>query len=87
MNDVYGRVRQVIRKQIHDPTRTLPTNTHFHDHLHFDSLEAMELVLNLEEEFDIEIPDEEADRLNTVGDLVAFVEKQLNPPGGKHGTA
>ncbi|WP_300792806.1 MULTISPECIES: acyl carrier protein, partial [Helicobacter] len=45
------------------------------DDLGADSLDVVELVMALEEKFEIEIPDEEAEKIQTVGDVVAYIEK------------
>ncbi len=47
----------------------------FVDDLGADSLDVVELVMALEEKFEIEIPDEEAEKIQTVGDVVAYIEK------------
>jgi len=51
---------------------------HFIDDLGADSLDTVELVMAFEEEFDIEIPDEDAEKLETVGDAVKYLNERLN---------
>ena len=46
------------------------------DDLGADSLDTVELIMELEKEFDIQIPDEEAEKIATVGDAIAFIENQ-----------
>ena len=50
----------------------------FKDDLGADSLDIAELVMELEDEFDMEIPDEEAEKINTVGDALDYIEKLEN---------
>lgn len=49
----------------------------FRDDLGFDSLDDVEVIMSIEEEFDIEIADDEAQRFNTVGELVPYVERLI----------
>ena len=55
----------------------MTSEAHFIDDLGADSLDTVELVMAFEEEFDIEIPDEDAERLETVGDAITYLNKQL----------
>ena len=50
----------------------------FTNDLGADSLDTVELIMELEKEFDVQIPDEEAEKIVTVGDAVAFIEKAQN---------
>ncbi|MCH8044128.1 MAG: acyl carrier protein [Planctomycetes bacterium] len=47
-----------------------------------DSLDLVELVMELDEEFDISIPDDVAQRIQTIGDLMRYIEQQRRKPGG-----
>ena len=55
----------------------ITTDTTFEDDLGADSLDIAQIVMGIEEEFEIEIPDEEAEKIQLVGDLVKFVEEQI----------
>ncbi|MCK6465108.1 MAG: acyl carrier protein [Phycisphaerae bacterium] len=55
----------------------ITAETSFVDDLNADSLDTVELVMELEDEFDTSIPDEEAEKIKTVGDAVAYVEKMI----------
>lgn len=59
--------RDLSRDDITDETR-------FREDLHADSLDAVELVMAIEEAFDIEIPDEASEKFNTVGDVLKYLE-------------
>jgi acyl carrier protein len=74
--------RQVIRvvaAQMGEHEETVTRDTHLADDLHADSLDAIELVMQLEDAFDIAIPDEDAEKLLTVGQIVDHVRGKLAP--------
>jgi acyl carrier protein len=73
MSDVKNRVIQIIEKQFGVETAKISDETHFIDDLGADSLATVEFVMALEEEFGIEIPDTEAEKIRTVGKAVEFV--------------
>jgi acyl carrier protein len=60
---------------------SITADTLFHD-FGADSLDTVELVMELEEEFDISIPDDVAERLRTVGDVIRYIEERLRRQGG-----
>jgi acyl carrier protein len=70
-------VIDVIRRHLQVPDRQVNAQTRFIDDLGADSLALVELTLVFEETFDIDIPDEEADRIRTVRDAIISVEKSL----------
>jgi acyl carrier protein len=70
-------VIDVIRRHLHAHDRRLDARTRFIDDLGADSLALVELTLVFEETFDIDIPDEEANRIRTVRDAIISVEKNL----------
>lgn len=71
---VQGKVIKIIEEQLGvDPDRVKPEAS-FIDDLGADSLDIVELVMAMEEEFDIEIPDEEAEKLKTVSDVVSYLQ-------------
>jgi acyl carrier protein len=74
--EIESQVIQVIRRELHAIDRRLDGGTRL-DHLGADSLSLVKLTLTFEEAFDIEIPDEEADRIRTVRDAVATVERYV----------
>ena len=53
-------------------------DSHLVEDLGADSLDVVELVMALEEKFDINVPDEDAEKISTVGDIVAYIEKAKN---------
>jgi acyl carrier protein len=75
--EIATQVIDVIRRQLHASDRKLDTRTRFVDDLGADSLALLELTIVFEETFDIDIPDEEAEKLRTVRDAIISIEKCL----------
>lgn len=77
MSDVFDKVKEIIVDQLDVEESTVTMEASFKDDLEADSLDVVELVMELEDEFDLEIADEEAEQINTVGDAVNHInEKQ-----------
>ena len=70
------RVRQIIMDQLGVSAEQVTPDASFIDDLGADSLDTVELVMALEEEFGIEIPDEDAEKITTVGDAVKYIEEK-----------
>jgi acyl carrier protein len=68
------RVKEIIAKELDVDIKQLTPEAKFIEDLGADSLDIVELVMALEEEFNIEIPDEEADKLKTVGDAMNYLK-------------
>ena len=73
---VQDKVRSIIAEQLGVKLEEVTPQASFIDDLGADSLDTVELVMALEEEFGIEIPDEEAEKLATVGDAVKYIEEK-----------
>jgi len=71
---VVDRVKEIIVEQLGVSPEQVTETASFVDDLRADSLDTVELVMALEEEFDIEIPDEEAEKIKTVQDAIKFIE-------------
>ena len=69
------KIRQIIADQLGVKKEEVTDSAKFVDDLGADSLDTVELVMALEEEFGIEIPDEEAEKLVTVGDALRYIEE------------
>jgi acyl carrier protein len=78
-NQVPDDIRRVIQKRLDVAEDRVIPDASFREDLGADSLALMDLSLALEEAFNIEIPDDEADKIRTVRDAVNFVEKQVRP--------
>ena len=70
------KVRQIIAEQLGVKKEEVTDNAKFVDDLGADSLDTVELVMALEEEFGVEIPDEDAEKLVTVGDALRYIEEK-----------
>ncbi len=74
--NVAEKIKQIVSEQLGvDEAEVTPTAS-FVDDLGADSLDTVELVMAFEEAFEIEIPDEEAEKIRTVQDAIAYVEKK-----------
>ena len=71
------RVKKIIVEQLGVSPEQVTTEASFIDDLGADSLDTVELVMALEEEFDIEIPDEDAEKITTVGEAIEYVEDHV----------
>lgn len=76
MTDTFKRIETITREHLGiNPGKKLGKNSAF-DSIGADSLDKVELVMAFEEEFDMEIPDDEAATLKTLGDAQAYIEKR-----------
>jgi acyl carrier protein len=71
------RVKQIIVDQLGVAAEQVTPEASFIDDLGADSLDTVELVMALEEAFDIEIPDEDAEKIQTIGDAIAYLKENL----------
>ena len=76
MSDVLERVKKMVVEHLDAEEAKVSMNAHFIDDLGADSLDTVELVMASEEEFDIEIPDDAAEHIQTVGDAVKFITEK-----------
>ena len=74
MASIEERVREIIIEQLGVNAEQVVTDAKFVEDLGADSLDTVELVMALEEEFGAEIPDEEAEKLTTVGEATKYIE-------------
>jgi acyl carrier protein len=77
MADVEQRVKNVISEQLGVAVDDLKPESHINNDLGADYLDDVELIMDLEDEFDIEIPDEVAEELRTVGAIVEYVRGRV----------
>jgi len=71
---IFDEVKEVVVEQLNVSPDEVKEDSKFSDDLGADSLDVVELVMSLEEKFDIEIPDEDAEKIATVADAIAFIE-------------
>lgn len=70
-----ARVKEIIVEELGVEADKVTSEASFVDDLGADSLDTVELVMALEEEFGIDIPDEDAEKMRTVGDAVAYIQE------------
>ena len=75
--DLEQRVSAIIVEQLGATREEIVPEASFTDDLGVDSLTMVELVMAMEETFDIEIPDEDAEKIQTIGDAVSYVKEKL----------
>jgi acyl carrier protein len=73
-DDIETKVREIIIEQLGVDAAQVKTEASFVNDLGADSLDTVELVMALEEAFDMEIPDEEAEKIQTVGQAVSYIQ-------------
>jgi len=73
-SDVETKVKEIVCEQLGVSEEEVAPNASFIEDLGADSLDIVELVMALEEEYDLEISDEEAEKIRTVGDVVGYIE-------------
>ncbi len=77
MSNVEERVKDIIVEELGVEREKLTGEASFMEDLGADSLDTVELVMAFEKEFDIDIPDEEAEKLRTVGDALKYLHEKL----------
>ena len=77
MSDIAKRVKEIVAEQLGVEEAQVLTESSFMDDLGADSLDTVELVMALEEEFDIEIPDEDAEKIQTVNDAIEYITDHI----------
>ncbi|MEG4074640.1 acyl carrier protein [Microcoleus sp. Pol14C2] len=75
---MYEKVKAVVAKQLEVDASQVTINANFANDLGADSLDAVELIMAIEEEFDIEIPDEVAEQISTVQQAVDYIYKKVD---------
>ncbi len=74
--DILEKVKEIVSEQLNVEKEDIKLETTFED-LEADSLDVVELIMKLEEEFDIEIPDEDAEKIRVVGSAVEYIKGKL----------
>jgi acyl carrier protein len=76
--EIEQKVIAIVAEQMSVDKGEINRNTSFVNDLNADSLDTVELVMELEDEFDLTIPDEEAEKLKTVGEAIDFIVKHVS---------
>ena len=77
MASVQDRIVDIVAEQLGADKEKISIETHFVNDLGADSLDTVELVMELEEEFDINIPDDAAEKIQTIGEAVKHIEESI----------
>ena len=77
MGEVEDKVREIICEQLNVSEEDVVPKASFVDDLGADSLDQVELIMAMEEEFDISIPDEDAEKIGTVQDAIDYIKKAM----------
>ncbi len=77
MSDMVEKVKDIIAEELGVEREKLIDGASFMEDLGADSLDTVELVMAFEKEFDIDIPDEEAEKLKTVGDALTYLQEKM----------
>ncbi|MBI3314861.1 MAG: acyl carrier protein [Candidatus Omnitrophica bacterium] len=72
------KIKSIIAEQLGVKPEEVTAGASFVDDLGADSLDTVELIMALEEEFNIEIPDEDAEKMKTVGDAIKYIEEKAS---------
>jgi acyl carrier protein len=78
MSDITDRVKKIVVEHLNVDEGKVSDDASFIDDLGADSLDTVELVMAFEEEFDIEIPDDAAETIQTFGDAVKFINEKFS---------
>nr|QCI08045.1 Acyl carrier protein [Plumaria plumosa] len=76
-DEIFEKVRNIVAQHLGVEKTEVTLEANFANDLGADSLDTVELVMAIEEEFEIEIPDEDAEKIATLNQAVAFIEKTL----------
>ena len=77
MSDIEGKIKSIICEQLDVAEDDVVLTASFVDDLGADSLDQVELIMAMEEEFDVSIPDEDAEKITTVKDAVEYIKKAM----------
>ncbi len=76
MTTIEERVKKIVCEQLNVSDDKVTPETSFINDLGADSLDMVELVMHFEEDFEMQIPDEEAEKIQTVGDAISYIESK-----------
>jgi acyl carrier protein len=74
---VFDKIKEIISDQLGIDAEEITMDSSFVDDLGADSLDIVELIMALETEFDLEIPDEDAEKISAVADVVNYIKKHI----------
>ena len=74
----FDKIKEIIMEQLAVDEDAVTMDTHLMKDLEADSLDAVEIIMAIEDEFEIEIPDEDAEKFQSVADIVKYVEDRIS---------
>lgn len=83
MSDIEERIKKIIAEQLMVEEEEITNEASFIDTLGADSLDTVEMIMEIEDEFGIEIPDEDAEKLLTVGEAIEYVKRKVEEKEGR----
>jgi acyl carrier protein len=81
LEEVQAKLKEIVMDRLNAEEEQIKPEASFVEDLGADSLDIVELIMGIEEEFDIEIPDEDAEKLTTVGEAMNYVKAKLGVEG------
>ena len=75
MEDIESKVIEIVSEQMGKDKAQITRETHFINDLNADSLDTVELVMEFEDEFELSIPDDEAEKIQTVGQAIDYIKE------------
>lgn len=78
MSEVANQVKEIIKEKLSVDDAAITENASFTNDLGADSLDTVELIMEFEKVFDIQIEEEDAEKITTVGEAIAYIEKAKN---------
>ena len=81
IEEVQAKLKEIVMDRLNAEEEQIKPEASFVEDLGADSLDIVELIMGIEEEFDIEIPDEDAEKLTTVGEAMNYVKVKLGVEG------
>jgi len=75
VDNAFAKIKEIVVEQLGVDEEEVTEKASFVDDLGADSLDIVELIMALEEEFDMEIPDEDAEKISTVGDALKYIKE------------
>ncbi len=86
MSEIADRVREIIAEQLLVDVDEVTDEASFVEDLGADSLDTVELIMEFEDEFGVEIPDEDAEKVQTVGEAITYIEKMVQEKEAEGGS-
>lgn len=74
---MFDKLKKIVCEELNVDNDNITMNTHLVDDLGADSLDAIQLIMALEDEFDVKFDDEDAQKIQTIGDIIRLLEEKL----------